>query len=164
MQRLHLSPVRMVRRLFFGGCPSTVRGLVVAIIVEPINLMQARRAMSHVGDERIKRIAPPLTDSDAPAAVSVPLLGVRIRAALDHSLPKVVERLAGAVLSHIVGLAHVQFELGLSAAYRRACALVLSLGFVCRTAALLTAIVKDAQSRRALTGALTTVDGACAHV
>lgn len=77
-----------VQILFCSRGPSTIGGLVVAVVVwEPIKCVFWRWPSAHIEQKVFERIAPPVTDTDAPSPISIPSFGVRVRTALDHCRP-----------------------------------------------------------------------------
>src|ERR1035438_2933855 len=76
------------------GCPSAVRGRIVAIVVFAIERVVRRWPFSHVLEKRGERVSPACTNRDAATAVSFPTFIVRVCAASDHCAPKHVFRQA----------------------------------------------------------------------
>lgn len=76
------------------GCPSAVRGRIVAIVVFAIERVLRRWPFSHVLEKRRERVSPACTNRDAATAVSFPTFIVRVCAASDHCAPKHVFRQA----------------------------------------------------------------------
>lgn len=74
--------------LLFAGCPSAVVGLVVPVIVDPVD-GQVARPRTHVGIEG-SEVHPPVTDLDAAPAVVRVVLVRGVLTASAHRRPDVV--------------------------------------------------------------------------
>lgn len=75
--------------LFACGCPVTVAGFVVAIVVLPFKSVFRRWLCAHVRVE-VGKVAPPLADSYPASAVTLIARILRVRAALYHARPRAV--------------------------------------------------------------------------
>jgi len=90
----------LVGALFLGRCPSAIRRLVVAVVVDPVEGKTSGWAWPHVFEECRERAQPPLANLYSAAAISRIFLGSWVRAAGFHSRPYLVlGRSAEAVLS-----------------------------------------------------------------
>lgn len=85
--RLTTTASATVIRLRLSVRPSTVAGLVVAIIINSIERIFRSRSRSHVGKETLER-SPTLTDSDPTAAIVRKRMIIRILATLPHRIPE----------------------------------------------------------------------------
>lgn len=68
-------------------CPSAVLGAVVAIVVDAIDAMRRRRSWTHVLQERLKGVAPPVADLYSTSAVVPEFVVVRVPAAAIDRCP-----------------------------------------------------------------------------
>jgi hypothetical protein len=75
--------------LFSGRGPSTIRGFVVAVVVDAIDRV-ARRTAAHVGQKVIERKSPSLAYGNAPSAVILIPDVARVLASSLHALPNLV--------------------------------------------------------------------------
>lgn len=73
--------------LFRTGRPSAVVGGIRPIVVDSINGMQGTGTPPHIGQEIRKAAAPPLTDSDPSATITIPPPTVRASATSSHCRP-----------------------------------------------------------------------------
>lgn len=78
----------LIPSLFFRCCPTTIPRLVVAVIVNAIELVLWRRTRSHVLKKRFVTIAPAFTDLDAAPAISRKAWVVGILASRNHAGPR----------------------------------------------------------------------------
>lgn len=78
-----------ILRLHLWGCPSAVIRRVRAIVVNSVYGVIDRRALSHVGVERLKGLSPSVTDSDSSAAVIRPTFTLGVVASSFHSAPHI---------------------------------------------------------------------------
>ena len=85
--RYLVSPLSTISGLLFGGSPSTVAGLIVAIVVDAIQGLPLW-ARPHVLKERFKAVLPALADANAPSAPERELRRVRVETAILHRLPR----------------------------------------------------------------------------
>lgn len=67
--------------------PAAIAGLIVAIIVDAVQLMLGAWRSADVGEKRFKTRAPPLTNTDASASVPRIAADTRICAAGNHHPP-----------------------------------------------------------------------------
>lgn len=77
----------LIAALLRGGRPAAVARAVAATVVDAVKRVLSRRALAHVGQEVLEH-TPTLADSNASAAVVVPVGIVGVRAALPHSDPR----------------------------------------------------------------------------
>ncbi len=84
IMRQAMSPAG-ISRLINRSCPSAIVGLVIAIIVDPIESV-VRRTYSHVLTER-REVQPSFTDANTASAVSFEVVTRRSRAAVNHRAP-----------------------------------------------------------------------------
>jgi hypothetical protein len=61
-------PIPSISTLLRTGSPSTISGLVVSVIVNPVNRMLRARFFPHIGKEINKRFSPPLAYGDSPSS------------------------------------------------------------------------------------------------
>ncbi len=76
-----------ISSLHAGRRPPTIAGLVIFVVVDPIQRMLLRRALTHVFIEILKTGLPSLTHLDAASAVARPRCISRIVASFTHSIP-----------------------------------------------------------------------------
>jgi hypothetical protein len=81
----------LIPLLFNWSRPSAIRRLVVTVIVNPVK-RSASRPLSHVLN-KIPKIFPSLTNSDASSSVPFPAAYPRISASIDHPRPNFVKRM-----------------------------------------------------------------------
>lgn len=93
-----------IQRLFLDGRPSHIAGLIVAVIVDPVDLMARAWARRHVVAERFKRSRPFVANLDAAPAVVGPLAPSRVAAASDDATPDSIERRAGHAVCRLPSL------------------------------------------------------------
>ena len=80
-------------RLLFGPCrPSAVAGLVVAVGVDPVKRVIARRPLSHILKECLEAVAPALAHCDAATAITMIIGRVGVKTPLLHGLPRLESR------------------------------------------------------------------------
>ncbi len=156
---LGVSPMWMIERLLFRCGPTTVGGLVGAVVINAVNLMFGRGSRPHICNEILKRLPPSGTDGNASPPVTVPLLEVRIGATLLHLEPEGIQWLPLSVKRCVMGIAHLQFCRGLWAACRQASSLILLVGSVCCAATLQASAMKNTQALRAFTRSFTILNG-----
>jgi hypothetical protein len=93
-----------ITHLFDGGCPITIGGFIISIIINPVERMAIRRSLSHVRKETGKVIQPSLTNRYSPFSISRIFFVFRIITALFHSDPSIVlRRMTHGVRSAIMG-------------------------------------------------------------
>lgn len=79
-----------VSGLLLDGGPFTIKRLIVAVVINTIQLMQFRR-ISHVLVKVKKVLAPALTDSNPSAAVALVRYVLRVIATLQHGVISIVD-------------------------------------------------------------------------
>lgn len=95
--------VRPVSGLLLLGRPPAILGRVTAIVVDPINGVTRRGALSHIR-QKTSVIAPLIAHDDAAAAVISEILTARIGAALEHAGPYPVCRADAAYCVAVLAL------------------------------------------------------------
>ena len=73
-------------------CPAAVVWRVIAIVVDAIKAMAARRTSAHIGEEILETLHPAVADHDPASAVTVPVLIGRQSTSLSHAPPCTVFR------------------------------------------------------------------------
>ena len=76
--------------LLLACCPAAVFGAVGAVIVDPVERVQAGWTFPHIAEKRIETVAPTLTHTNPTPAVVVEVSGERILAARDGMCPRAV--------------------------------------------------------------------------
>ena len=84
-----------VHVLLVPSGPPAVAGLVVPIVVDPVDGMEPRRSPAHIGKEVLETLSPPFAHSNAAASPVLEPLVVRVVAPLAHLHPAVVLGLSG---------------------------------------------------------------------
>lgn len=102
------SPIALLRR---PRGPRHVSGLVVALVVETLKRVLRRWAQADVGQEYLKRFAPPLTDRDAATSVVDKERARGIQAALLHVDPRRVLRSLSSVDAASVNWRHDHIDI-----------------------------------------------------
>lgn len=87
-----LKPTPAVSSLLRLRCPTAIRRLVVAVVIDTIQGMLWRRLASHVSQEVLERCAPSLTDRDSAPSVVCPRSSFSIKAATLHVGPRPIFR------------------------------------------------------------------------
>lgn len=91
MLQIHLPSSRsLIHRLLMRRGPSTVAGIVIAVVVDAINRMRRGRFRSHIGVEQREGIAPAFTDSNTAPTVALERGVASIRASVLHGVPRSV--------------------------------------------------------------------------
>lgn len=99
--------VSSIANLRFAGGPSDVAGLVVPVVVDPVEGEIGVRFPAHVGKEVFKR-KPSVADGDAPASVVCVLFPVGVVDAHQHPLPRHVFGGAPSPIPDRVSVLHPQ--------------------------------------------------------
>jgi hypothetical protein len=84
--------ISLVATLFSSCCPSTIARFIVSVVVYPLQAVRRGRLLSHVGEEVVKRLLPPLAYFDATTAVVFITCTVWSVTSLIHSIPGIVLR------------------------------------------------------------------------
>lgn len=79
-----------VPRLFFGGSPTAIAGLIALLVIPAFNGVPLARAFSHVGQESFKRPDPFRAYLNTAPTISLIRSAARIKASLFHGSPDVV--------------------------------------------------------------------------
>jgi hypothetical protein len=82
--------VASIELLLTSSCPTTIAGLVMAVIIDPIKT-QILRPVSHIIVEIIKS-EPSVTNINSSASIVFVMRILRAIAALNHPMPSVVDR------------------------------------------------------------------------
>jgi hypothetical protein len=77
-----------IARLFCGGCPAAIVGLIAFAVVDPLN-PHSGRAFAHIGKEVIED-QPALTNRNAFTPIISVLIDPRVQASLFHLRPALV--------------------------------------------------------------------------
>ena len=147
---LHSSPMRVIQRLFLRCCPSAIRGLIVPVVVDTVNLMQFRWPWPHIRGEVLERYYPTRTDGNIPPTIAMPLLEAWVSTSLLHLSPEAIQRLAPSEDHRIVGATPAQLNGRLFAATYQAGALILLAGLVRCSTTLQSSVMEGAKALRAL--------------
>lgn len=75
-----------ILRLFLRCGPAAVAWLVITIVVHPVNGVQRRWPMAHIGKEIFKS-QPTVTNFDSSPAIVFPMIAMRVSATSQHSGP-----------------------------------------------------------------------------
>lgn len=94
-----------VEGLLGRRCPSAIAGFVVAVIIDPVNLVAVWR-LAHIGKEVGEGIPPSIADADPARSVVVVSIAIRVGASLHHAAPHIVNRM----LAHAVSGAGFALE------------------------------------------------------
>jgi hypothetical protein len=70
----------LVRTLLRPRSPSAISGLVVPVVVDPVDRVLGGRPLSHVGQERLERVQPAVAHLDSASAVVFPTGAARVGA------------------------------------------------------------------------------------
>ena len=88
--------VRTIPNLFSLGSPSTVARLVITAVVDAVNTMLRRWFFAHIFKEILKsnsgRPLPSFADLNPCSAISIVVIMLRVRAAVEHATPAIVFR------------------------------------------------------------------------
>lgn len=144
-----------VRRLLDSGCPTTVRRLVVPVVVDALN-GRALRPLAHVAQEVREPFSaePPITDLDSATSIVWPRLTARVSASRDHGSVSVVQAGAGAPMRAQLRLQDVarKFAFTASTTHRGAATQRMSEHDACVPAVAYTAPALTASARVAVPG------------
>lgn len=86
---------RLISDLFFLRCPTTIRGFVIAIVVNTINRVLRRWFTSHIGEKINKVFSPSVAYGNSPASISFISCCLWISAAMNYSYPCFIFRTRG---------------------------------------------------------------------
>lgn len=76
-----------ILRLFLGSGPSTIRRLIISIIIDSVNRMPNGWSLSHIGKKIFKRGRPSFAHRDSSTSIAMIRTAFCITTASDHVLP-----------------------------------------------------------------------------